>query len=183
MIIRLNISIILIIISIIFTFLAFYNQDLYIFWMNTYFLNNWSYPQFILQFFSSNFIHWWFIHLLFNSIFIIYFWTFVENNIWKNKYILFFILNAFFVWWAVLLFSNANNTVWISWFWLAVLTYYTLLLKEYKLDAYKWWITAILINIFIWLWSWISFVWHFFWAIFWLLFFIFNKKFTKLKAE
>lgn len=168
----------LIIISLIATILVTIYPELYIFWMNRYFLEKGEYYYYILQFFTSQFIHGWFIHFIFNSVFLFYFWNLVEIIVWKKKYLTFFIFNTFFVWLWITYFS-ISNTVWISWFCMALLSYYTLELKAKKHPDWKWWITAIIINIAIWFSPWISLIWHLFWVISWILFYLFNKEFLR----
>jgi membrane associated rhomboid family serine protease len=162
---KLSISNILILLSIIFTLLSFKFQNLLVFWMNNFFIERWEYYYYFLQFFTSNFIHWDLMHLLFNWLFIYIFWNMVEIMLWKNKFILFFIFISIFNWIWLTYFANNQNTIWISWFALALLSYYTLELKSQKNPEYTGWITAILINIAIWFLPWISLLWHLFWTI------------------
>jgi membrane associated rhomboid family serine protease len=138
--------------------------------MNDVFFNAWMYHYWFLQMFTSQFLHGWITHLAMNAIFILYFWNVLEWIIWKNKMLLFFVSSSIFLW-VFLTLLNTWNTVGISWFALAVLTYYTLLLWERWSPEYTGWLTAIVVNIVIWLSPWISFFWHFwgmiFWAIWW----------------
>jgi membrane associated rhomboid family serine protease len=174
---RLTISNLLIIISIIFTFIWLYIEPkAYIYSINNYFFNKWDYTIYFLQFFSGTFLHGSLLHLLFNSVFIYFFWNTVEYLIWKKIYIIFFILSCIIIWLTLTIFTN-TNTIWISWFAMALLTYYTLELKSRKNPEYKWWITAILINIWIWLHPQISLLWHLIWTIVWFIFYIINKDF------
>jgi membrane associated rhomboid family serine protease len=172
---KISFSNLLIIISAIFTTISFIYPNILILWMNSYFLNTWNYPVFLVQMRTYSFLHWWLLHLFSNSIFLYIFWNPVEQIIWKKKFILFFISATIFNAIALSIFS-AWNTIGISWFALAVLTYYTLILKSRNNPEYKWWIVAIVINILIWLDASISFVWHRAWAIFWIIFFYFRKK-------
>jgi len=175
-----SISNILILLSAIATITAYFIPAVYIFGINNIFLNEWLYHIYIIQFFTWTFLHWWIFHLLFNSIFIYFFWNIIEWIIWKKKYITFFIFTVFFNWILISLLS-AWNTVWISWFCMALISYYTLELKSRNDPEYKWWITAIIINIWIWLSPWISLIWHLFWAIAWVLYYLFNKRFFREK--
>jgi membrane associated rhomboid family serine protease len=145
--------------------------------MNTSFLEKWEYYYYFLQFFTSNFIHWDIMHLLFNALFIYIFWNIVEIIIWKKKYLSFFIFISLFNWVLLSIFASHQNTIWISWFALAILTYYTLQLKSQNDPDYKWWITAIIINIWIWFLPWISLFWHIFWVIWWIIFYLINRNF------
>jgi membrane associated rhomboid family serine protease len=166
----------LIIISAIFTILAYIFPQIWILWMNKIFLNSWKYYIYLIQFFTSIFIHAWFIHFLSNSIFLYFFWNLVEIIVWKKRYFLFFIFSIIFIWLWLTYFSNWN-TVWISWFCMALISYYTLELKSKKHPDRRGWIVAIIINIWIWLAPWISLVWHLFWAISRVLFYYFNKNY------
>ncbi len=173
-----SVSNILIWLSVVFTIGATINPALYRLWMNDYFLDKWDYLIYFTQFFTSNFLHSWIFHLFFNSMFIYYFGNQVELILWQKKYISLFIFNAIFVWvWLTIL--GEWNTIWISSFCMAILTYFTLDLKSKKIDEYKWWLTAIVINIVIWLNPQISLMWHLLWVIAWIIFYYINKTFFK----
>lgn len=172
---KLTFSNILILLSIVFTLLIFMFDSLYLFWMNRAFFNAGMYHMWILQFFTSQFIHGWILHLLFNSLFIYYFWNILETIIGYKKMIVFFLWNTIFLW-LLITFLWAWNTVGISWFALAVLTYYTLLLRQQKNPEYTGWITAIIINIAIGLSPGISFLGHLWGMIFGGIFFFLSQK-------
>jgi membrane associated rhomboid family serine protease len=177
---KFSISNILIYISIIFTIIWYIYPSFIGEWaINNKYLLKWDYFHFILQFFTWTFIHWWIFHLLFNSVFIYYFWNILEIILKKAKYIIFFISFILFNWFILSYISLYSSTIWISWFALAVLTYYTLELKRLKNPEYKWWITAIIINLAIWLYPWVSLYWHLNWVIFWIIFFYLNNDFFK----
>lgn len=175
-----SISNILIIISTIVTIIAYFVPSFYQFWLNSYFFDLWFYHIFLIQFLFYQLLHWWIFHLAFNSIFIYVFWNQLEVLIWKTKFLYFFIFNTFFTWIMLFLF-NSWNTIWISWFCLALLTYVTLELYNRWNPEYKWWITAIIINIAIWFTPWISLAWHLFWSIAWVLFYFGSKLLLKKK--
>lgn len=169
----------LIALSFVFTLITYFNSNIYLFWLNNYFLNNWEYHFYFLQLFTSKFLHWDFFHFAFNTVFLYLFWTQVEEIIWRNKYILFFVFIVFFNWILITLFWwDWVNTVWISWFCMAILTYYVLQLKSINNPDYKWWVTAIIVNILIWFTPWISFLGHFMWVIWWIIFY-YALKFLK----
>ena len=179
---ELSISNILIWLSFFATILSIFNSNLFIFWMNNYFLNRWEYHFYILQFFTSNFLHWWVMHLFFNSMFIYYFWNQIESIIWKKRYILFFLISIILtgIWLTIIwLHTQPTNTIWISWFCMALITYYTIHLKNINHPDFRWWITAIIINLAIWLQPQISLFWHFFWVISGILFYYFDDRFLK----
>lgn len=178
-----SISNLFIIISLLLTILLYFYPWLILFSNNRYFLYTWEYYYIPLQFIIGTFLHWSILHILFNSIFIYYFWNIVENIIWVNNYLKFFIFSIIFIW-IWLLLSSSWNTIWISWFAMALLSYYTLELKSKNNPEYKWWITAIIINIVIWLDSNISMQWHILWAIAWIIFYFFiNDIFRKEKLN
>ncbi len=58
---------------------------------------------------------------------------------------------------------------------MAILTYFTLDLKSKKIDEYKGGITAIIVNIVIWLHPQISLMGHLLWVIVWIIFYFLNK--------
>lgn len=175
-----SISNILIWISAIVTLLAYLYPWFYVFGINNYFLNQWDYIIYFLQFFTWTFLHWGILHLAMNSIFIYYFWNVVELLIWKKNFLYFFIFSTIIIWVAVTNLSDWN-TVWISWFAMAILTYYTLELKRRNNPEYKWWITAIIINVWIWFSATISLYWHLFWVVAGLLYYLLNKTYLKKK--
>ncbi len=171
---------ILILISLIFTTIWYFLPEFILEWsMNNFYLYSWKYFHFILQFFTATFLHSWPIHFLFNAIFIYYFWNLLEIIMWRNKFITFFILSVVFNSLLLSYFSPNTYTIWISGFALAILTYYTLELKSLNNPEYKWWITAIAINLLIWFHTWVSLYGHLFWAIFWIIFFYISNDFTK----
>ena len=177
---KLTISNTLIIISTIVTFCAISYPSIYAIGMNNKFLNEWLYHIYILQFFTGSFLHWWLVHLFFNSMFIYFFWNIVEWLIWRKKYLIFFIFVTIFDWALISVFSS-GNTVWISGFCMALLSYYTLELRSRNDPEYKWWITAIIINVWIWFIPWISLYWHLFWAIAGVIFYLLTKDFFRTK--
>ena len=171
-----SISNILIAISIICTIAVMMFPDLYRFGMNSYFLDRWIYHVFIAQIFTSQFLHWGLMHIAFNSIFVYLFGNQVENLLGVKKYIIFFIFTAITIWLGLTT-INAGNTVWISWFCLAVLTYYTLALWQRWDMEYKWWITAIIVNLAIGFYPGISFAGHAFGCVAGVLFFLITSSF------
>ncbi len=177
---KITISNSLISLSIIATLMATVLPDGQIYWnwwTNSYFLEQWDIAHFILQFFTGTFLHWWILHLIMNSIFIIYFWNMVELMIWKRKYFFFFVFIVVFNWILLSIFAPYQNTIWISWFALALLSYYTLELWSQKNPEYTGWITAIIINIWIGFVPWISLYWHLFWVIWGIIFYFIIKNF------
>ena len=170
----------LILISIIFTIASVNNSEILIYWMNHYHLINWDYLNLWIQFLLYSFLHWSIFHIMFNSIFLYIFWNPVEESIWMKKYSILFVLNLIIIWVLLLIFTPIwTNTIWISWFALSILAFYTLMLKDIWNSDYKWWITAIIINIMIWFMPWISLLWHLVWALIWVWYFYILKKVFK----
>lgn len=157
--------------SVFFTAISFVYRDILIFGMNDYFYSQGNYLYWFLQMFSSQFLHGSILHIVSNAIFILYFWNVLERTIWKDRYILFFVLCAVFIW-VILTFLTNANTIGISWFALAVLTYYTLILWKRWNPEYTGWVTAIVINIVIGFTPGISFLGHFTGMVFGILFFL-----------
>jgi len=176
----LSISNLLILISVVVTILATIFPSLYVLWVNDMFLSQWLYHIYILQFFTWTFLHGWLMHILFNSFFLYIFWNPLEWLIWKKKYTIFFLFTVIFTWIIVSNFAG-GNTIWISWFCMALLSYYTLELRSRNNPEYKWWITALVLNIWIWFLPWISLYWHLFWAIAWVVYYLITKDFFRKK--
>jgi membrane associated rhomboid family serine protease len=167
----------LIILSIIFTVIWYFDPRFIQEWsINNYYNKNLLH--YFLQFFSWTFIHWWIFHLFFNSIFIFYFGNILEIIMKKKKYISFFLFSTVFIGLSLTNFTN-DLTIWISGFAMSLLTYYTLELKSLNNPEYKWGITAIIVNLAIWLYPWISLWWHFFWVIAWIIFYFITNDFFK----
>ena len=156
----------LIAIAAIFTALTFIVPSIYRFGMNDIFFNAGMYHYWFLQMFTSQFLHGSIMHLAMNAIFILYFWNVLERIIWKRSMLIFFIGCSVFLW-VFLTLLSAGNTVGISGFALAVLTYYTLILWKQGNPEYTGGLTAIVVNIAIGLSPGISFFGHFWGMIFW----------------
>jgi hypothetical protein len=173
-----SISNILIWICFITTSIVISIPEFYKYGINSYFLELWRIDIFILQMFSWTFMHWWLLHLLANSIFIFLFWNIVEKIIWLKNYIVFFITTVIITWISLITLTSWT-TVWISWFAMALLWFFTITLYKQNNPDYKWGITAIIINIAIWLSPWISLIWHLSWAIIWIIYWLIyrNKKY------
>jgi len=178
--IKLTTSNILILISALATILVTVMPNLYIFWINNNFLNQWLYHIYVIQFFTWTFLHGWLLHLFANSLFLFIFWNAVEWLVWKNKFILFFVFVVVFNWVLLSLFTNWT-TVWISGFCMALIAYYTLELRSRNNPEYKWWITALILNVGIWFVPWISLFWHLFWAVAGVIYYLINKEFFRKK--
>lgn len=166
----------LIIFSLIWTILYYlYSPNILLYSFNNDFIEKWLYYYIPIQFILWTFMHWSILHFAMNSIFLYYFWNPIESLIWWKKYLSFIIFSIIFIW-TLLIITTNWYTIWISWFAMALLAYYSLELKSRNNPEYKWWITAIIINIWIWLHPQISLEWHLYWLIAWIIFFLINKK-------
>lgn len=167
----------LVVLSIFFTALTFIIPSIYTFGMNHYFYSSGVYHMWFVQMFTSQFLHGGLLHLAMNSFFILYFGNALERMIWVNKFLVFFIFNAIFLGFVITFLGWAtSNTVGISGFALAVLTYYTLELRSLKHPEWSGGATAIVINVLIGLTPWISFLGHFGWMVFGGIYWILNQK-------
>lgn len=165
----------------IFIFLSFVWFILNFLWFSEYIFNLQYDFKIIFLFFISTFFHWDIFHFLFNSIFLVYFWNILEKNLWKNKYIFFFIFTVLFEWFLIKYFSSYYNVIWISWFCMAVLAYYTLDLKDKRNPEYKTWFIFLFINIAYGIAPSVSFYGHLFWAVAWVVFYYLDKEFFRKK--
>lgn len=170
-----SLSNIFIAISFITTAVVISIPEYYSYWINSFYLEQWFIHIFIFQLFIWIFMHWWILHLLVNSLFIFFFWNIVENLIGIKQYILLFLITLFITGTSLILLTN-GNTVWISWFAMSLLWFYTARLYKIWDPEYKWWITAIIINIVIWLSPGISLIWHLSGAVIWIIYGLFYKK-------
>ncbi|MDD3144660.1 MAG: rhomboid family intramembrane serine protease [Candidatus Gracilibacteria bacterium] len=176
-------SFIFIFISFICTMIGFFYPDFYIFGLNKYFLNEGNYLIFFIQLFLSVFLHGGFFHFFFNSVFIYMFGTSLELLVLgRKKYLYFFIFIVLFNGILITIFSSGNtNTIGISGFCMAILTYYVLELKSRNNMEYKGGITAIVLNLLIGFMPGISLMGHLFGVIGGILFYLYNKEFLKPK--
>jgi rhomboid protease GluP len=174
----LSLTNIFIILSFFLTLLVSLYPELYQFWMNGIFLWEKNYLFLGIQFLTYSFIHGGILHFVSNALFLFYFWNEVENDIKDIKYLSFFFFTTLFIWIMILSFE-ADNTVGISWFWLAIMTYYTLELKRRGNPDYRWGLTAIFVNVALGFIPGISLIGHFFWVISGIAFFYVNKKLLK----
>ncbi|MDD4151300.1 MAG: rhomboid family intramembrane serine protease [Candidatus Gracilibacteria bacterium] len=172
---KISFSNLLIIISAIFTLFSFIYPNILVLGMNNYFLNNGNYTAFLVQIFTYSFLHGSIFHLLSNSIFLYIFGNPIEEIIGKRKFIIFFVLATIFNAGALTIFSS-GNTIGISGFAMAILTYYTLILKSKNNPEYKGGLVAIILNILIGFDASISFIGHRAGAIFGYIFYNFTKK-------
>jgi len=161
---------ILIVLSFLITGMSFFVSDILIYGMNSFFLVQWLYVQFVIQFLLYQFLHGGILHLLSNSFFIYLFGNQVESIIGRDKFIVFFLLNTVFVGVSLLFFAN-RNTIGISGFAMAILSYVFLELKAQRNPEYRSAGVFLLINIAIGFTGNISLVGHLSGAIFGIIFY------------
>ncbi|MDD3645998.1 MAG: rhomboid family intramembrane serine protease [Candidatus Gracilibacteria bacterium] len=164
--------------------LTYIYPNIYVLGINTYFLNQGNYFVYFIQFFTGTFLHAGFLHLFLNSIFIYYFGNIIEALIGRKKFTLFFIFSTVFIGLIITNYSYNSipvNTVGISGFAMALLTFYTLELKRRNNPEYKGGITALVINIGIGLLPQISLLGHLFGAIAGLIFYLINRDYLRKK--
>lgn len=172
---KISFSNILVLLCFLATFAVTLYPNLYQFGLNRDFFEQGIYHVWIIQFFTSQLLHGNFLHFLSNAIFLFYFWNILEQFIGRERMMFFFMSTSIFIWLG-LTFFDAGNTVGISGFALALLTYYTLLLWKKRNPEYTGGITAIVLNIALWFVPWISFWGHFLGFIFGVVFFfIFSR--------
>jgi len=146
-----------------------------LFGMNDFFFSQGRYFEWTIQMFSSQFLHGGPMHLLMNAFFVLYFWNVLERRIGSGQFLLFFILCSLFLW-VLITFLTNSNTIWMSGFALATLSYYTALLYKLKNPEYTGWVTAIVINIAIWFVPGVSFLGHLWGAVFWVIFYLLMRR-------
>ncbi|MFA6090676.1 MAG: rhomboid family intramembrane serine protease [Candidatus Gracilibacteria bacterium] len=161
---------ILIILSCIITGISFFSNNILSYGMNSYFINDGFSIVLIIQFLLYQFLHGGILHLLFNSFFLYLFGNQVESLIGRNRFMIFFILNTFFVGIALLFLSN-GNTIGISGFAMAILSYIFLELRSRNNPEYKSAGVFLIINILMGLGGNISLVGHLSGAIFGIVFY------------
>jgi len=177
-----SVSNLLILLCLVATIATYIFPWLYDFGMHRGFLIEWDYLGVAIQFLSYQFLHWWFIHFISNAIFLYIFWNGIELYIRKRRYIILFLINTFLVGWALLYFSPENtNTVWISWFAMAILAYHMLELRKVWHPDYKWAVMFLVLNIMIGFTGNISFIGHFVWAITWATFWLISDRIGKTR--
>lgn len=171
---------ILVLLSIIITFISFIYPSLYVFWLNNYFLFNWLYLEYLIQLLLYSFIHGSVFHLLWNTIITYYFWSLFIDKIGEFKFILLFIFTTIFIGIVYPYFSDITS-IWISWFWVSLITFYWLFLYKINDLEYKWAFAFVFLSLAYWLYPWISFLWHFLWFLSGIIFYLFLELIKAIK--
>lgn len=158
----------LILLSVIVSIGGFLMPNMLRFGMSEVFLGFGMYGSFLIQIVLYQFLHGWPLHLLLNSLFLYQAGPELEARMSATKYKLFFVANTFFVAIALLIFSS-GNTVGISGFCMALLSYLWIDLYKTRHPMADQILVMLVINVWIWLSPGISLVGHAAGAVFGLL--------------
>ncbi len=142
--------------------------------------NTWdSLFQILYRFATYSFLHAGFFHFFGNVIFIYYFGRIIENIYGANWVWNLWLFITIFSGWILYLFSRYPTIGW-SCFTLALLSIFTYnLYKKWMKEDFKWAVLLIVLNIFLWLFWNVSFLWHLSGAIGGLLFVWVSDKYAK----
>lgn len=151
--------------------------------MNTYFYMRWDYGRWILQMFTSQFLHGSVFHFLANAAFIYYFGNGLEILLGKTKMLVFFVFSALITGIGLTFFAWNVNTIGMSSFALAIISYYTIQLWSIHNPEYKGWISAIVANLAIGFIPGVSFMGHFIGMLAGGLFWVWDNFFKKIRIK
>jgi membrane associated rhomboid family serine protease len=123
---KVTLSNFLIVLCIIFTVLKdFWVINAWIYWINPFLWELKMYKEVVISLFTSNFIHFWIIHIISNCFVLYLFWNWLEQNIWRAKYMILFMLSSILNWSFVYYFTEGSTlTGWISGFIMTIVAYY-----------------------------------------------------------
>ena len=108
--------------------------------------------------------------------FIFYFGNILEAIIGRNRFLIFFIFIAIFIWIILTYLQPYSNTIGISGFAMALLSYYALEMhSRAQFQESGWAVTALVVNILIWFAPGISLLWHFAGMLGWVIYYFLNK--------
>ena len=149
-----------------------------------YGLNNWfltirDYPTLLVQIALFQFLHGSIMHLLMNSYFLYTAWVELEARMTQNRYWYFFITTTIFVAIALLVFAPGSNTIGISGFCMALLSYLWIDLHTTRHPMASQILIMLVINIGIGILPGISLVWHLFGAIWWIIWWVIFRNWRK----
>ena len=135
------------------------------FGMNRYYLMLWDYGSLGIQILLFQFLHGSILHLFMNSYFLYSAGPEVEARMSRDRFTWFFVTSTIFVAIALLIFQPLTNTIGISGFCMALLSYLWIDLYTTRHPMASQILVMLAINIGIWLVPGISLVGHLFWAI------------------
>ncbi len=140
------------------------------FWMNRFYLLDGNYISLGIQILLFQFLHGGILHLFMNSYFLYTAWPEVEARMSRDRYTWFFVTSTIFIAIALLIFQPFTNTIGISGFAMALLSYLWIDLYSTRHPMASQILIMLVINIGIGLVPGISLVWHLFgaiWGIVW----------------
>ncbi len=154
------ISYMLILISIIVSLVVWQNKWLFRYGFNkSYYLEE-NYAEFAKQVGFFQFIHGDILHLVMNSYFLYMVGPTLERAIWTSNFLIFFLSTTLVTVFALSIFAPKSNTIGISWFCMALLSYLWIALYTIGDPDATQIGTLLIINIAFWFVPGISPVWH-----------------------
>lgn len=132
--------------------------------------------QFFVQIVLFQFLHGDILHLLMNSYFLYSAGPAVESRMSRDRFIWFFVATTVFLTICLLFFSPGTNTIGISGFCMAILSYLWIDLSTTRNPMANQILMWLVLNVGLWLFWNISFVGHFFGAVFGLVWWYFRKR-------
>lgn len=152
---RLSVTNIFLLISFFFSLITLVYPELYIFWINDAYLMEHNYLYVALQFLFYGFIHNSLLWIVVNFLFVYYFWNEVETMLGDKKFLLFYVVWTIIIWLSLLLWGT-GNTVWMNGISTGFIAYYTYELYKRGNPSYRSGLTALAVNIVLWVVPWIS---------------------------
>lgn len=146
--------------------------------MHGWYLASSQWDQIGIQFLLYQFLHGGALHLFSNAFFLVFIGIGVQYAMSVKRFFFMFLFTTLFVG-VILLFTAWASTIGMSWFAMAVLSYYTMMLWSVKNEQYKSGLVLIAINIFIGLDPAISLGGHLWWAVAWVIYWYFDKYILK----
>lgn len=171
------ITFLLIIVSVIVTVIAWKNTALIRYGMNRDFLARHDFESFWKQVAMFQFLHGDVLHIVMNSYFLYSAGPIVEQLLWSGRYLVFFITSTLFSVSILYYFAPRQNTIGISGFCMAILSYLWILLFTTGSSGANEIGTLLIINIAIGFLPGISLVGHIAGAIWWVLFWFITRNF------
>ena len=147
--------------------------------LNNWFLYIWDYGSFFVQVLLFQFLHGSILHLGMNAYFLYTAWIELEARMTQNRFWYFFMTSTIFVVIALLLFSPGTNTIGISGFCMALLSYLWMDLYTTRHPMQNQILMMLVLNIGIWFFPGISLVGHLFGAIWWIIWWFMFRNWRK----
>lgn len=154
------ISYILILISVIVSLVVWQNKWLFRYGLSTLYYSEWNYREFAKQVGLFQFIHGDILHLVMNSYFLFMAGPTLERALWTSNFLIFFLSTTIISIFALCLLAPKSNTIGISGFCMALLSYLWVTLYSVGDPGASQIGTLLLINIAFWFVPGISLIWH-----------------------